>query len=87
MIDIETSLDLLNTMQNSLTSSEAKGVICGARHQLESMLARTSPEMSSQELALPTKSLRVRAYRDRTQCSVTTAHAVANASFRRRDHD
>ena len=74
--------DLLVTIQSKVADTKATQIFGVARLEIESLMAKGSPDMLASESDLPTKRMRVEAYRDRTKCSTTVAHAVVNMNWR-----
>lgn len=81
-MNIETVHNMLITIHNSVTDKDVSKILGTARLQLETILVKNSPPLNDSEVQLPTKLMRVNAYKDRTGVSTTLAHAVVNSAWR-----
>lgn len=81
-MNLETVHNLIITMHNSTNEPEVRSILGATRLQLEALLVKNAPVLSNSEVQLPTKIMRVNAYKTRTGVSASLAHAVVNSAWR-----
>lgn len=79
---LESLTNILISLQADAEDKEVKGILTRTRFQLEDLLVRDAEAMLSIETCLPTKTMKVHAYQNRTQCSATVANIVVNRAWR-----